>query len=587
MVDKVIRYHDPKSLGEWRNRISIFADDEDSNIHVNDGETYSDTIEREDPDYTIRKVYADAYRQVTVGTGQRYPDVTREFDRSFEGGSLIVNYSGHGGEVLLGHEKFLEIPQINSWENEYSMPLFVTATCEFAPYDDPSLISAGELTLLNPKGGAIALYTTVRLVYAYPNRLLNTNLYANNAFSYAPGQEPALGDVYRVMKNNTNTNNMTNTRSFTLLGDPAMKLAYPKHKVVTTAINGKPAQAADSVQALTQVSIEGEVQDHANTILSDFNGTVDVTVFGSRQKFRTLVNDPQSKEQEIEAFTSIVYKGKASVKDGKFSISYITPLDLPINGGFGKISYYAQNGKEDANGSDLLYMTPEIDPAAQADNEGPKIRLFMNDTTFQFGGITDENPRIYALVYDESGINTTGLGIGRDLTGQVDQAKELLILNEYYTSNTDDFTRGVVEYPLKDMAEGSHSVKIKVWDVHNNSAEASTEFIVAKSAELAIQNLISYPNPFVDSVQFRFEHNQTGKNLEIAVNIYDSKGNFVTTLNANAVQSGAVFNQLTWYGQNKNGSQVSPGLYLFKLHVKTTDGQEAFESERIVYIPNP
>ncbi|TNE81724.1 MAG: type IX secretion system sortase PorU [Bacteroidetes bacterium] len=586
MVDKVIRYHDPKSLGEWRNLISVFADDEDSNIHLNDGETYSNIIENTDQDYTVRKIYADAYRQITVGTGQRYPDVTREFDRSFESGSLIVNYSGHGGEALLGHEKFLEIPQINSWENSYNMPLFVTATCEFSRYDNPGLVSAGELSVLNPKGGAIAMYTTVRLVYAYPNRVLNANLYDSNAFTYTPGQEPALGDVYRLMKNKTNTN-MTNTRSFTLLGDPAMKLAYPKHKVVTTSVNGKPAASADSINALTQVSISGQVQDQAGNLLSSFNGTVDVTVFGSRQKFKTLVNDPSSKEQEVEAYTSVVYKGKASVKQGEFSITYITPLDLPVSGGFGKISYYAQNGSEDANGSDLLYMQPDIDPAAQVDNEGPKIRLFMNDTTFLYGGITDENPRIYALVYDESGINTTGLGIGRNITGEVDQAKELLILNEYYTSNTDDFTRGVVEYPLKDMAEGVHDVKIKVWDVYNNSAEARTQFVVAKSAKLAIQNLISYPNPFVDSVMFRFEHNQTGKTLQIEVNIYDSKGNFVTTLNASSVQSGAVFDQLTWYGEKQNGSQVSPGLYLFKLHVKTLDGQEVYESERIVYIPNP
>lgn len=584
IVKKIERYYDKQAFGDWRNDICVFADDEDSNVHLNDAETYSGIMDTAHTEYTIRKVYADSYKQITVGNGQRYPDVTNEFERAFSKGALVVNYSGHGGESLLGHEKFLEIPQINGWTNAYKMPLFITATCEFSRYDDPSIVSAGELAFLNPNGGAIGMLTTVRLVYSHPNLELNTNFYVNNAFDYTPGQEPTLGDIYKKTKNSTSAS--FNTRSFALFGDPALVLAYPKHKVVTSSVNGN--VLGDSINALSQITIKGEVQDHQGNLLSGFNGVVSTTVFGSKQTLTTLVNDPASKKQEFEAYTSIIYKGKASVKNGEFTVNFIAPLDLPITGGFGKISYYAENGVEDANGDDLLYMDPQIDPNAKADFEGPKIRLFMNDTNFVFGGVTDENPSIYALIYDENGINTTGLGIGRDITGKIDDNnKELLVLNEYYESDTDDFRSGVLKYPLKGISEGIHSVKVKVWDVYNNSAEAYTEFVVAQSAKMAIQNLITYPNPFVDSVRFAFEHNQMGKDLEIEVRIYDRNGAYVTTLHAYAKNAESRFQDLVWNGKNENGSSISPGLYMFKLSVKNTQGEEAFESERIVYIPNP
>lgn len=587
MVDKIIRYQSNEGLGDWRNVVTMLTDDEDNNIHMHDGIAYAAIIEKNHPEYNVRKLFADAYKQITVGNGQRYPDVTKEVDRSFNDGALIVNYSGHGGEIQLGYEKYVDIPQINSWEGGAKLPLFITATCEFTRFDDPARQSAGELVMLNPNGGAVGLFTTVRLVYQWPNFLLNKKFYENNVFAYNPNNVPALGDVLVKTKNENPPS--INSRSFVYIGDPAVALAYPKYHVASTKINGVDVnQMNDTIQALSKFTLEGEVRDFQNNLKSDFNGTVYPTVFASKQTITTLANDPGSYEEDFEAYTSIVYKGKASVKDGKFKVEFILPRDLPFQPGNAKISYYAENGEEDANGFDEFVMSPQVDPSAPSDFAGPQIRLFMNDSFFVRGGITDESPSIYALVYDESGINTTGLGIGRDISAILDNnTKEVLVLNEYYDANIDDFRRGTVIYPLKDLKEGPHTLRVKVWDVHNNSAEATTEFIVAPSVKFAIENLMAYPNPFNTQTTISFEHNQQGKDLDIKVLIYDTKGKLVKTITALELNAGSRVNSLVWNPYRDGYTEVSPGLYLFKVIVKNDAGEEVEASSRLVYLPNP
>lgn len=587
MVDKIIRYHDPAGLGEWRNVVALLTDDEDGNVHMNDAETYADVLETSYTEYNVRKIYSDAYKQTTVGNGQRYPDVIKEVDRAFNDGALIVNYSGHGGEVQLGEEKYVDIPQLQSWHGGSKLPLFITATCEFTRFDDPARQSAGELVMLNPGGGGIGLLTTVRLVYSYPNRLLNSNFYSS-VFNYPPEEVPALGDLFVATKNATQSN-VINCRSFTLIGDPALKLAYPKHKVTMTALNGvDPAVNSDTLKALSHIVIEGEIRNHQDQLLTGFNGKIYTTVFANKQKVKTLANDPNSNVQEFEAYNSVAYKGIASVKNGIFRVEFMLPRDLPFEIGKGKISFYAENGTEDANGESFMTMSPELDPTATLDNEGPKIRVFMNDSNFLFGGITNEHPYIYALVYDESGINTTGVGIGRDISGTLDfDSKKVIVLNEYYQANIDDFTRGIIYYPLTNLSEGRHHLKVKVWDVHNNSAEGSTEFVVAPSVQFAIDNLINYPNPFTTTTTFSFEHNKQGKDLSMELRIYDTQGKLVTTMAATEKEAGSRVKSLVWNATRNGHTPVSPGVYVFKLVVKTSDGEEAELSSTIVYLSNP
>lgn len=583
MVAKVKRYAGKENLGNWRNEIYLFGDDQDGNVHLNDCEFFSGIIESENLTHNIKKVYSDAYKQVAVGNGHRYPDVSKEFNNAFNDGALVVNYSGHGGEVGLGHEILIDVPQINSWKAKNGMPLFITATCGFSRFDDLERTSAGELTLLNPEGGAIALFTTVRLVYSYPNRELNSNFYRKNAFKYKKGTDAALGSFFMRTKNATQMS--TNNRSFTLLGDPALELAFPEHKVITTEINGNTNFDTDTLRALSMVEVKGRIENEQNMLLQDFNGVLDVKVFAEKQSLSTLGQDADSYVQSFNTYNSIIYKGKASVTDGLFTFSFVMPLDMSIENDFGKISYYAHNGTIDAHGHEFVFMSPEIDPKAIPDNKGPLINLFMNDTTFRFGGITDENPSIYALVYDESGINTTGIGIGRDISGVLnEESNHRLIMNNNYTANLDDFRRGVINYPLSGLREGKHTLKVKVWDIHNNSSEAYTEFVVAKSSILAIENLLNYPNPFSEKTNFRFEHNKAGEDLQVSIGIFDLAGNKIKQLDAEIKQATTIFEGIEWLGDRDGASKLSSGVYIYRINVRTKNGQEVSQSQRLVYI---
>lgn len=580
MVNKIKRYKSTEGFGDWRNTVVILTDDEDNNTHFEDGELFSNLIEQHNKSINIRKVHADAYRQVAVGNGHRYPDVNREIDRAFNDGSLVVNYSGHGGEQQLGHEKFVDIPMINSWRGGAKLPLFITATCEFTRYDDPNFVSAGEWCFLNPNGGAIALLTTVRLVFAWPNRELNSNFYRDNAFNFEPGNPPALGDAYRVTKNKTSGS--INKMCFVLIGDPALQLAHPKYKVTTTKVSSNPLTNSDTIRALSMVNVSGEVLNLNDELISDFEGELTATIFGSKQTFRTLGNDPTSIPKDFKDYRSILFRGKASVKGGQFAFSFITPIDIPLESGMAKISYYAHNNIHDASGYDFVPMISEVDPNAIPDFNGPTIRLFMNDSNFIAGSITNENPDVYAVVYDESGINTSGTGIGRDIIGILnDDTKNSLVLNEFYKARLDDFRSGEIRYPLQNLPEGQHKIFVRVWDVHNNSANAETFFVVSKSIKAAIESLIAYPNPFSNRVRFQFNHNQGGKEVTLSAHVFNGQGALIETLSNNLQLNGSVYNGLIWDTQSE-GKIIQPGLYYVRITLRSENGDSVMETIPVI-----
>ena len=47
---------------------------------------------------------------------------------------------------------------------------------------------------------------------------------------------------------------------------------------------------------------------------------------------------------------NILFKGKATVSNGRFAFSFIVPKDISYQYGNGKISYYGDNGTKDGSG---------------------------------------------------------------------------------------------------------------------------------------------------------------------------------------------------------------------------------------------
>ncbi len=583
MVDKVIAYHQESVKSDWRNQLCFIGDDEDGNTHMKQANDLAQYVQNKYPVFNINKIFLDAFPQVSTSVGEKYPDVNQSINNQVRKGALIMNYTGHGGELGLAHEQILGVDEINSWDNMDKLPLFVTATCEFSRFDDMERTSAGEKVLLNHGGGGIALLTTTRVVYAHLNFDLNLNFYKvvfendNSPYPYR------LGDITRLTKNQSAKS--INKRNFTLLGDPAVQLTYPKHKVITDSINGIPVSSfSDTLKALSITRVSGHLENQNGQSFKRFNGILYPTVFDKPSEITTLQNDGGTAFQ-FKIRNSILYKGKASVKNGRFSFEFILPKDISYQFGPGKVSYYGVGNQEEACG----YMdTLTIGGSAEGelnDSTGPEIELYMNDENFVYGGITDESPYIYAVVKDSNGINTSGNGIGHDITAILDNnTNNVHVLNDYYEADLNTYKSGKVKYRLSDLKPGNHSLKLKVWDIVNNSSEQYTEFVVAESAKLALKRVLNYPNPFTERTAFYFEHNHPGEELDLLIQVFTVSGKLVKSIETTLSSTGFREGPFYWDGLDDFGDQIGRGVYIYRVKLRGQDNQVAEKYEKLVIL---
>ena len=597
MVTKLIAYDAAAAYGKWRNRLTLVSDDGNNDLFVGQGsEIIANTLLATDPAYNLHKVYLDLYPQQSVAAGQRSPEANRAIDESFERGSLIINYLGHGGPDGWADEQILTKESVLALRNSNTLPFLVTGTCDFSTYDNPDKTSAGELVLTDNAqgGGAIGLFTTTRVVDAGANAGLNQAFY-NRVFQPLPdGRHPGIGTVIMNAKNDYPAGG-TNNRNYTLLGDPSAPLAYPNEQVVLRSLtteDGRPAATADTLRALSRVKLAGEIRNGAGPV-ANFNGTAQVTIFDKPTTVMTLGNEASSSQPDdgprrVAIQESIIYDGQATVKDGQFKVDFVVPKDINYNVGLGRISFYAADPgrRTDAHGAQPQPVGG-ASRNAQADTTPPRIRLFLNDTTFASGGLTDLSPTLLANLSDASGINTTGAGIGHEITATLDRdPRQLVVLNDAYTTTVDNFRAGRVKYLLKDLTAGPHVLQLKAWDTYNNSAEHEVEFIAASTEALALDHVLNYPNPFSNITRFNFEHNHTGEDLDVQVQIFTVAGRLVRTLRATVPGSDArQGNHLTWNGRDDYDDQLARGVYVYRLSVRVgANGPTASKYEKLVLL---
>ncbi len=586
MIQKIRNYLSLEAYSDWRNRLCFIADDQDNNLHQEQADELTRIMKSKYPVFNIEKIFLDAYTQESSSAGQRYPDAKLAIDNQIEKGVLLINYTGHGGESGLAEERIITIDQINKWSNTNKLPVFMTATCEFSRFDNYEKTTAGELVFLNPTGGAVAMFTTTRLVYASPNFELNKNFY-NYLFEndLNTNEKYRLGDIMRLTKNATGSG--INKRNFTLLGDPALELSYANYYVKTNSINNKAVQEqADTLKALDKVTITGEVQNINGVKINDYNGIVYPTVYDKEREIKTLNNDGEG-VFTFKLRNSQLFKGKASVKNGDFQFSFIVPKDIKYNIDTGKISYYSTNNQllEDAKGSFKNILIGGSGSNNSSDNEGPKIQIYMNDESFVNGGITTSTPKLLAFLNDESGINTTGNGIGHDIVTTIDnKTEQQFTLNEYYESDIDDYTSGQLNFSFPELEPGEHKLHLKAWDVYNNSSEDSIIFNVVESERFGISHVLNYPNPFSTNTSFFFEHNRPNEPLEIVLHVFTVAGRVIKTIHTEIATEGFRSDGIPWDGRDDFGNKIGRGVYFYKLSVRTSSGEKTEKIEKLLIL---
>lgn len=588
MVDKVEKYMTmkPEVFGNWRNDVCFIADDEDQNLHFNQAEKLQQMIDTGYKSYNRPKIYIDAFPQVSSPTGNTYPEVNKAIDNMMQKGSLIVNYTGHGGEGGLAHESILDIPAINSWTNWDRLPLFITATCEFSRFDDPSIISAGEYVFLNPDGGGIGLLTTSRLAWADPNFRLNKAVYQFMFRRNGNGGEYyRIGDIIKLAK--TDQNNGTNIKNFVLLGDPAMQLAYPEYDVKTTHINGKKliGFVTDTLSAMSEVSMAGVITDLNRDTVHDFNGYIFPTVYDQQMMMSTLGNDIGSLPAPFAVPGQKLYEGKVKVVNGLFSFNFFMPQSMVTEIGYARVSYYAYDtvNQRDAHGYQRV-SSGGVNEDFIPDNEGPQLSLYIDNTDFVSGGLTDRDPVFLAYLYDEHGINFTGNGIGRDITLTLNgDPHSTVVLNDVFSPDLDSYRSGWLSFPFSDLDDGTHTLTLKAWDNMNNASEKTIEFEVSVNTQIALTNVMNYPNPFTDNTYFVFNHNKPGNNFDVEIEIYNISGQLVQLLRSTTPAEGMSVSPVAWDGTGLGGNRLGKGIYIYRIFVTDEQGTQYVQTSKLIF----
>ena len=425
VVDKIINYSsNPSTIGDWRNDVVLVADDGDFNLHQRQADELSVFIDTTFTAFNPNKFYLDAFPQIAKASGESAPAASKALDETVENGALIVNFTGHGGENGWMQEQVLDVVQIEKWDNINRLPLFVTATCEFGRHDDPRRISGGELVVTSAKGGGIAIVSTCRPVSSSSNFALNKAFY-EVVYSKENGEYLRLGDIFRLTKN-ASTNlatdfNKVGNRNFSLLGDPTTRLSYPKKEIVITAINDDISKQ-DTLKALSQIKLSGEIRSANNQPDTQFNGEVSFVIYDKKIAKTTLGNE--SAPFSYMTNENAIFRGSSSVTNGQFTLDFIVPKSISYDVGNGKINLYAfdYNSKDDANGSDIkLKIGSSDNSSTNNDVTGPEIKLFIGDSLNSNLNQVSHNTFLFAKLSDESGINISSFGTGNSIIATLEQ----------------------------------------------------------------------------------------------------------------------------------------------------------------------
>ncbi len=584
VVRKIAAYQKGDFTSPWRKTAAFIADDENNNVHNTQADYMAAQLEELHPEYDVRKIYIDAYKQESSATGNTYPKAREDINRLLQQGAFSITYVGHGGMKFFADERILTLSDINSAKNGARLPIFITASCNIGHFDyyerstDKTVDSPAERLLLNPDGGAIALFTTTREVLSSPNFALSKNIQQFLYDSKADhGGAMRLGDVIRQAKLETNDYNML---SFTLLGDPAMIVPFPTKGIEVESIDGVDFdQFKDTIKAMSTHRIDLRIND----LNVGASGTAWVTFYDKPSQVQTLDNDGHGAFQ-YEDYTTKFFSGSATVKDGKFSVKFTVPKDIDYNASNGKLSLYAVlDGGIEASGVNKKIIVGSSASNAPDDFTGPKITITTSDgKSIDGANFTVNRPSITISLSDTSGINTAGRG--HDITLIIDDNNATHTLTDYYTAAKDNCNGGTISYQLPELKDGTHTLKLKAWDNLNNSNEITATFNVSGTSKFAISHLLNYPNPFTDHTGFYFEQNGVDGFIDYEITIFTMSGKIVKTLTGTLSGGESRCGPIDWDGLDNFGNRIARGVYFYRLRIRNQEGKKAMAREKLLYL---
>lgn len=568
-VEKLILYESEPIFGNWRNTVTIVADDlfrpskNAEKNHIRDSE---DKIVKTFPRSSdIRKIYMTEFKIETDAAvfGVRKPDATQALLGQLNRGTAFLIYIGHGGPTVLAQERLLTSERdLNIINTGQKLPIWVAGTCEFGRYDDPNIQSMAEDLLVQKQNGAIGMFAASRLVYSGPNADITAKF-----FNILLPDQPFSSNAPRVgaalLGTKLSRTDDSNDQKYHYLGDPTMRVALPRGRATIESIE------PPVLQALGKATIRGKILDENGNPLNLGSVSVAVNVFDSEKSVtRSETHNGVTGTIKYKLPGSRIFSGPVSATAGSYESTFIVPRDISYGGSSGKSIVYWW---DEASGMDGAGAISNIGydgtAAASADNLGPDVSIGFQDLFFRPGDIVPQDALLEVILNDVNGINLAE-EVGHKITLTIDEDfNNKFNLTQFFEYDIDSYQKGSISFPLPVLDVGEHSLSVKAWDSYNNFTEESVVFNIVTSNELTIERVYNYPNPMSISTDFTYFLSQPVEEIEI--DIYTVAGRLIRKINDfSSVSIG--FQKIRWDGRDDSGDRLANGVYIYRLRVKSS-----------------
>ena len=571
VVDKIIRYESQSKQGSWRNLITLVADDgyTSKGWEGPDHTAASEYLANNyiPASFDLKKIYLAAYPVVVTGLGKRIPDAAKAIVDAANEGTLIMNYVGHGSPELWAHEfvfeKDVTIPQMHNTDYFF----LTAATCDFGYFDVPSFQSSAELLVLKSDGGAIGALSSSRLVYSSDNHTLMYKYFQNLLQSNRDTLNLPI-TVGQAFYNIKQTLYSVNDQKYGIMCDPTLRLKMPEYTASIDSINGSNLTGNVDIKALSKTKIEGEVRKPDNSPWTDFSGSGILTMFDSQRQ----VSLTALRGYPMILQGGVIFRGQVSIVNGKFSTNFVVPKDISYENKNGKVIFYFFNNDVDGIGYTKNVIIGGTDSSTVNDGKGPDMQIFFDNTNFKDAYLVNPDSKLIVKLADQTGLNTTGTGVGHKLEGILNNDENNPIdFTNYFTGDKDAGGKsGEITYPFNGLDPGDYTIKVKAWDVFNNFSTTSANFNVVESGDLVIKDVYNYPNPFGSSTTFTFQQNLDSP-LDVQIKIYTVAGRQIREIDKTGLLE--KFVKINWDGRDEDGDIIANGTYLYKVIVKSQDGK--------------
>jgi hypothetical protein len=579
VVNKIISYESPLTNEIWKKIIMYVADDgwttennqgQEGDIHTAQCEEIAEL--HTPKDFEKDKIYIVTYPSIITPQGRRKPGANVDIINHWNEGRLVINWTGHGSVDLWAHEHiFVRSESIPQLKNKNKYPVVTIASCDLARWDDPFQISAGEQLVTTVDAGAIGVIAAVRPVYSTPNAIFNNALWDNFMFLKDTLNLPIRIGLAMYNVKHQLQQLQDNDAKFCLIGDPTLRVSIPQYFTVIDSINNTAGSDTAVIKALQKVRLSGSILKPDSSFWSDYNGRITIKVFDVDKNI-LYYDFGYSFHFRLDGGT--IFKGSTNVVNGRWNLEFIVPKDISYNTGNGKILAYFKNDLTQGSGYSNRFILNGIDTTAIKDTTGPDISVYIGSRNFRSGDLINQNTNLICDIFDESGINLTGT-IGHKIEAVLNYDENHKIDLTSYYNTTNGYQNGTVNYPLENLQDGKYNLKIIVWDTYNNYSSKSVEFSVRNNVNLKVENIYNYPNPMKDNTSFLFNHN-----IDIPVNvqikIFSVTGRVIKEIKQNGIND--KFVMINWDGKDTDGDNIANGTYLYKIIIKTDDGNYNFNS---------